>query len=165
MMMGSGPRRFALTTHITASVGLLGAIAAFLALAICGLTAIDERTVRAVYIAMKPMANFVIVPLAVAALLTGLVQSLGTPWGVFRHYWIVAKLGLTVFATVILLIKLRLIAQAAQLAAETVLPHADLRQVGLELMVHAAGGLLVLLVPAILSIYRPWGRTIYGLRK
>jgi hypothetical protein len=34
----------------------------------------------------------VIVPLSLAALLTGVVQSLGTPWGLFRHRWIVAKL-------------------------------------------------------------------------
>jgi hypothetical protein len=46
----------------------------------------------------------VIVPLSLAALLTGVVQSLGTPWGLFRHRWIVAKLALTVVATVLLLV-------------------------------------------------------------
>ena len=47
--------------------------------------------------------NFVIVPLAIASLLTGVVQALATPWGLFRHYWVVIKLFLTVFATLVLL--------------------------------------------------------------
>jgi hypothetical protein len=47
---------------------------------------------------------YVIVPLAVAALLTGLVMALGTPWGLFRHYWVLISLVLTILATVVLLL-------------------------------------------------------------
>ncbi|MEQ7780293.1 hypothetical protein [Xanthomonas hortorum] len=165
MIMAPRLRKFALTTHVIFSVGLLGAIAAFLALALAGLTADKAAIVRATYLAMDVTARFVIVPLAFASLLTGLIQSLGTSWGLFRHYWILAKLLLTVFATAIVLAKIRLIGYAAHLAAETILPRADLRMAGMELAVHAAGGLLVLLVPAILSMYKPRGLTIYGQRK
>ncbi len=165
MIMAPRLRKFALTTHVTFSVGLLGAIAAFLALAVAGLTTEEAAIVRAGYLAMDLTARFVIVPLAFASLLTGLVQSLGTSWGLFRHYWILAKLLLTAFATTILLAKIELIGYAAHLAAETILPRADLRTVGMELAVHAAGGLLVLLVPAILSVYKPRGVTAYGRRK
>jgi hypothetical protein len=160
--MRSGLRKFALTVHVTASVGLLGAVAAFLALAALGLMSADERMVRAAYPAMAVTARVVIVPLAFAALATGLVQSLGTPWGLVRHYWVLLKLLLTLFATIILLIKMRLIGEAARLAGETALLRADLRMVGFELMVHAAGGLLVLIVPAVLSVYKPPGITGYG---
>jgi hypothetical protein len=158
-------RKFALTAHIISSVGLLGSIAAFLALAVAGLTSQDAQIVRAVYLAMDLTARFVIVPLAFSSLLTGLIQSLGTPWGLFRHYWVLAKLLLTAFATIILMVKMDLIGYAAGLAAETVLPHADLRAAGMQLAVHAAGGLLVLLVPAVLSVYKPRGLTPYGKRK
>src|SRR5712691_3948233 len=96
-------RKFTLTAHITSSVGLLGSIAAFLALAVAGLTSQDAQVVRAVYLAMDLTARFVIVPLAFSSLLTGLIQSLGTPWGLFRHYWVLAKLLLTAFATIILM--------------------------------------------------------------
>ncbi len=163
--MTPGLRKFALTAHITSSVGWLGSIAAFLALAIAGLTSDDAQIIRAAYLAMDLTARFVIVPLAFASLLTGLVQSLGTPWGLFRHYWVVAKLLLSTFAIVILLTKMQLIAYAAQLAAETVLARADPRAAGMQLAVHAAGGLLVLLVPVILSVYKPRGLTPYGRRK
>jgi hypothetical protein len=165
MLMTPGLRKFALTAHVTSSVGLLGSIAAFLVLAIAGLTGQDAQIVRAAYLAMDLIAPFVIVPLAFASLLTGFIQSLGTAWGLFRHYWVLAKLLLTVFATSVLLAKMELISYAASLAAEPILSRADLRTAGVELALHAAGGLLVLLVPAVLSIYKPRGLTPYGRRR
>jgi hypothetical protein len=163
--MGPRLRKFALTLHVTSSVGLLGAIAAFLALAVTGVSNQNEQMVRAVYLAMPSIARLVVLPLAFASLLTGLIQSLGTAWGLFRHYWVLVKLLLTVFAAAVLLLKMELINYAARLAAETAWPQADLHEVGIQLAVHAAGGLLVLLVPMVLSIYKPQGMTRYGWRK
>jgi len=105
MTMTPNLRKLALTAHVTSSVGLLGSIAAFLALSIAGLNSQDTQTIRAAYLAMDLVARLIIVPLAFASLVTGLIQSLGTPWGLFRHYWVLAKLLLTAFATTILLIK------------------------------------------------------------
>lgn len=120
--------------------------------------------VQAAYLAMNLTASAVIVPLAFASLLTGILQAPGTTWGLFRHYWVLAKLVLTVFATAVLLLKMPLIAYAASIAG-TVLSAADLREAGIKLMVHAGAGLLLLLVPAALSVYKPGGLTPYGLRK
>ncbi len=165
MTMAPGLRKFALTVHVICSVGLLGAIAGFLALAIAGLTSQNDQMVRAAYLAMELIARFVILALAFASLLTGLIQSVGTPWGLFRHYWVLVKLLLTAFATIVLLVKMELIGYAARLSAETTLFRADLRAAGIQLVIHASGGLLVLLVPAILSVYKPAGMTRYGWRK
>jgi Na+/phosphate symporter len=165
MTMAPSLRKFALSAHITSSVGLLGAIAGFLALALAGLTSQDARMVRAAYLAMEPIAWFVIVPLAFASLLTGVVQSLGTPWGLFRHYWVLVKLLLTVFAATVLLLKMELISYVAGVAAATTLSSADLRAARTELVSHATGGLLVLLIPMALSVYKPRGMTRYGWRK
>ena len=79
------------------------------------------QIVRACYLAMPLIAWLVIVPLAVASLLIGIVQSLGTPWGLFRHWWVLLKLLVTVFATTVLLLKMQLIGTVAGAAAET--PH------------------------------------------
>jgi hypothetical protein len=114
---------------------------------------------------MELTARFVIVPLALASLLSGLIQSLSTPWGLFRHYWVLVKLLLTIFATIVLLKKMPLIGYAARRAAETPLSTADLRVAGIPLAVHAAGGLLVLLVITTVSVYKPWGLTLYGRRR
>jgi hypothetical protein len=158
-------RKLLLTAHVASSVGLLGAVAAFLTLAIAGLTDQDERIVRGAYPAMELIAQFAIVPLAFASLLTGIVQSLGTQWGLFRHYWVIAKFSITAFATVVLLAKMELISHAARLAEEAALSRSDLRSAGLQLLVHATGGLLILLIPTALSVYKPRGVTAYGKRK
>lgn len=162
MMMGPRLRKSALTVHVTASVGWVGAVAGFLALAIAGLTSRDAQTVRAAYLAMELTAWFVIVPLAFASLITGLIQSLGTTWGLFRHYWVVAKLGLTVLATIILLVKMEPISYLAGAAGSGTLVHGALRGVRVQLVVHAVGGMLVLFVATILSVFKPWGLTPYG---
>lgn len=163
--MTPGQRRFALIAHITASVGLLGAVASFFLLALAGLWAVEDQVVRAAYLAMNLLSRYLIVPLAVTALLSGVIQSLGTPWGLFRHQWVLAKLLLTAFATAVLLEKLPLIAYAARLAAEEFLPQTALYTAGLQLAVHSAGGLFVLLVPVVLSVYKPRGLTSFARRQ
>jgi hypothetical protein len=84
-------RKLAFTAHVTSSVGWLGAVAAFLGLSIIGLTSAEAGTVRAVYLAMEATGWYVLIPLSLASLLTGLIQSLGTRWGLLRHYWVFAK--------------------------------------------------------------------------
>ena len=101
-------------------------------------------------------------PLAFTSLLIGIVQSLGTAWGLFQHYWVIAKLVLTLFVTVVLLLQMKTIATLARIASETTLSSGDLGRPRLSLVIHAAGGLLVLLVPVALSVYKPGGRTSRG---
>ncbi len=161
MTMTPGIQKLALTAHVTSSVGWIGTVAGFLVLAIAGITSKDAQTVRAAYLAMDLIAWFVIMPLAFASLITGLIQSLGTTWGVFRHYWVVAKLGLTVFATIIRLVKMEPISYLAGAAGSGTLVHGALRAVRVQMVVHAAGGMLVLLVATVLSVFKPWGMTPY----
>src|SRR5262249_10514365 len=106
-------RKFVLITHIVSTVGWMGATAAFLALAITGVTSHDDRVTTSAYIAMDLIGRKVIVPLALASVGTGLVQSLGTSWGLFRHYWVLLKFTLTVIATALLLLHMNLAARLA----------------------------------------------------
>lgn len=165
LMMGPFLRKLLLTTHIVVSIGWIGAVAAFLVLAILGLNSKDDQMVRATYLTMAPIARFVIVPLALTALLSGIIQGIATPWGIFRHRWIFVKLLLTTFATVVLLRKMPLIGNTAHQAAVMSYPITNLRAAGRELLVHSVGGLAVLLVVTTLSVYKPWGLTRYGRRK
>lgn len=158
-------RKLALTAHVTLSVGWLGAVAGFLALAVAGLTSHDAQTVRAAYLAMELITWYAIVPLSLASLFTGLVSSLGTRWGLFRHYWVLVKFLLTVFATIVLLVQTKRIGHMAGAAAETILSSGDLRGPRISLVVHAAGGLVVLLAATALGVYKPRGMTRYGRRE
>jgi hypothetical protein len=160
--MTPGIRKFALTTHVTSSVGWFGAVAAFLSLAIAGVTSGNAQTVRAAYLAMEVTTWGVIVPFSLATLLTGVVQSLGTTWGLFRYYWIIAKLALTVLATIILLAHTQPIGRVATLAAERILSSADLHQLRIQLIADAGAAMVALLVATTLSVYKPWSLTPYG---
>jgi hypothetical protein len=71
--------------HLTVSVGWIGAVAGYIALDVATVTGQDADTLRAAYAGMDLLARRVIVPLPLASLLTGLVVSLGTKWGLFRH--------------------------------------------------------------------------------
>jgi hypothetical protein len=170
MTMTPGLRKFALIVHLTSSIGWIGAVVAYLALGVSAVTSQDAQMVRAAWIAMDLTGWFVIVPLALGALLTGLVISLGTPWGLFRHYWVVISLVLTVFSTVVLLLHMPTVSALADVAraADGADPSAGsgraLGGLGGDLF-HAGGGLLVLLVVTVLNVYKPRGMTPYGWRK
>lgn len=165
LLMTAGVRKAALTAHVASSVGWLGGVAAFLALAVTGLDSADALRVRACYVAMDVITWDVIVPLSVASLLTGVVQALGTTWGLFRHYWVVFKLTLTVVATGILLLHTEPIGEVAELAARTTLSSADVRETRAQLVADAGAALVALLVTTTLSVVKPRGLTRYGRRK
>ncbi len=156
-------RKLALLTHVTFSVGWLGAAAAYLALALAGLSSMDAGFVRGAYLGLELMARYVIVPFCLVGLAAGLIQSLATEWGVFRHYWVTVKFVLTTAATVILLLHMNTVSRVASLARDGALLNPENAQFRLHLVVHAALGLIVLLVATVLSIYKPWGRSKYRL--
>jgi uncharacterized membrane protein len=157
-------RKFALAIHITSSAGWIGAVAGYIALDVAAATGQDAQTLRAVYLAMELIAWYVIVPLAIASLLTGLVMSLGTKWGLFRHYWVLISLLLTVIATVVLLVETQTISYFAEIAADPTTSGDDLRALG-STLVHSVGGTVVLLVILVLNVYKPRSMTRYGWRK
>jgi hypothetical protein len=80
----------------------------------------------------------------------------------FRHYWVVAKLMLTTFATVILLVYLGTFREMAGMAAD---PVADLDAVkNASPLIHSVLALIVLMIATVLGVYKPGGMTAYGRR-
>jgi len=165
MIMRPGVRKFVRTAHIIFTVGWLGAVAGFLVLAIAGLTSQDTQMVRSVYPAMELIARFVIVPLSFAPLLlTGPLLSLGTPWGLFRHYWIIVKLVITVLSIIVMQLHMQPISHLAHVAANGTLSGADY-SLQIQMVVASGAALLALLAATGLSVYKPRGMTLYGWRK
>jgi hypothetical protein len=162
-------RKLTITAHVAFSVGWLGAVAAFLVLSIAGLTSHDAEVVRGAYLSMDLISRFIVIPMCFAALATGLLQALGTPWGLFRYYWILVKFGLAIFATIALLVhQFVAVAEAAKrvsgAAAETLF-SADLGPLKTELVRAPSLAILLLLGVTTLGVYKPWGLTRYGRRK
>lgn len=162
VLMKPGVRKFALSAHLTFSVGWIGAVLAYLALGVAAVTSADVQTVRGVWRAMELIGWYVIVPLALASLVSGVVMALATKWGLFRYYWVLISFVLTVFATVVVLLHMPDVTLMAQTAQEA--EGASLEALGGDLL-HPGIGLVVLLVVQALNIYKPPGMTRYGWRK
>jgi hypothetical protein len=162
-MMTMNPKvsKLMLTTHITFSVGWIGTIAAFLALAIVGLVG-NDQIIRACYISMEVVAWFVIVPFCLASLITGLIQALATQWGLFKHWWILVKLILTVIATLILMLHMQPISYLADVATQQVIARDELRNLRIRIIADAAAAILVLIAITTVSVYKPWGKIQFG---
>lgn len=150
-------RKTLLTAHIVVSIGWLASALCVLALAITGLTSADAQMVTSAYRATEVIWRFVILPFSVAALASGVIQAALTPWGLFRHYWVLAKLLLTLVAVVLLLTHTSSLLPAL---SQTDVPHAG-NHGGLtprtHLVVASGGTVLLLLFTAVLSVFKPWG--------
>ena len=155
-------RKALLCVHVALSTGSIGAVGAFLLLVAIGSTA---PTAGAMYIAAAPIASFLILPLIIAALVSGIVQALVSPWGLLRHYWVLAKLVLTALALIVLLLQLDGIGVVASWAAEQGGNAPGMAEARLSMLVHAAGGLVVLGLTLVLSVLKPRGLTRYGWRR
>jgi hypothetical protein len=165
MIMPQGLRKAMLTAHVIASIGWFGAVVAFLALALTGTMSQDPQVVRAVYLVLGVTTWWAIVPLALLAVVTGVVSSLFTKWGLFRYYWVLVKLVLTAGATFGLLEHATLVNRLAGVAARTAVLGSNFAGAQQSLVTDAAGGLVVLLLLTVLSVYKPRGLTPYGQRK
>jgi Predicted integral membrane protein (DUF2269) len=165
MTMRPRLRDLALTTHVLASVGWFGAVVVFLVVAVAGATTRDRQLASSAYVTMQLIGWWVIVPACFAALATGIVQSLGTKWGLFRYYWVLIKLVLTILATGFLMLHTRPIDDMAEMARTMTLAPDDHRGMRLQLVFDAGAALVVLIVNTVLAVYKPRGMTRYGRRK
>jgi hypothetical protein len=91
------------------------------------------------------------------------VQSLATTWGLFRHYWVIVKLGITVFACLILLLYTRTVDHVAGVAAASGSDLDAMRSPSFVL--HSGVGIILLLTATGLAIYKPAGLTRRGWRR
>jgi hypothetical protein len=84
--MTAPQRKLLLAAHVVSCVGWLGAVVAFLVLGIAGLTSRSAEIVRGTYLSMELISRFAVIPLCLAAMATGLIQAIATPWGLMRQY-------------------------------------------------------------------------------
>lgn len=165
--MTPNTRKLLLTTHITVSVSWIGAVLAYLALVITAMAAPDDHLLRGAWISLELIGWYVIVPLALSALFTGVGIALSTPWGLFRHYWVLTSLFLTTVATAVLLQHMSTVSAFAGIAADAAIP-AVASVLGPALrgeLLHSGVGLLMLIAIAALNVYKPRGLTAYGKRR
>jgi hypothetical protein len=161
MTMSPPLRKTVLVLHVASSVGWMGAVAVFVALDLVARIEGDPEVNRLIWLALDATGWTLLVPLAIASLATGVISALGTQWGLLRHYWVLFKLLITAFSTLVLITQVQGFAGRAEHAAD---PSFDSGALGSELL-HTGGGLIVLSFALILSVLKPRGMTRYGQRK
>jgi hypothetical protein len=155
-------RKLALTAHVTTSVAWMGGVACFLALSIAGFTSQQHSTVQAAYVAMNLICWSVVAPLSVVSPISGLVQAIGTPWGLSKHYWVLVKLLVTVPCTLALLLHMLPTTQLAAAAMQGALVDEAMRELRVQLIADSAVALVALSLVVALAVYKPRGLTRAG---
>ncbi len=162
MIAGPRLRRFLLAVHLTCSVGWIGAVCAYLALAFAVPATNDPSVVRAAWIGMELVGWRAIVPLSVGSLGTGVLLGAVTRWGLLRHYWVLISLVGTVVLTAVLMLHMPdVTAQADRARAAR---EQELLVMGSDIA-HAVIGLVLLMGILVLNTLKPRGVTKWGWRK
>ncbi|MFJ3584467.1 DUF2269 domain-containing protein [Streptomyces sp. NPDC090127] len=147
-------RRALLVVHVAVSVSWLGLSVGLLALGITAYTTGDLSLTEAAYRAMKVFADWLLAPVAVVTLASGLVLSLGTPWGLARHRWVWTKFWITLATAAATVFALRPEIEHAA-AAGTPDP---------SLVVAPTVSMVAYLFMTAISVLKPWGLTRRGRR-
>ncbi len=152
-------RKLWLTLHVGFSVGWLGAAMAMLVLAIVGASASNPMLRHYAYEIMHIFDLAIVIPLVLLALITGLVMSLGTKWGLVRYWWVLVKFAIALSIPLFAAVQESLWVREA-VAATRADPAADLAGTDVRLWVcFIVFSLLLLWTATALSSYKPWGKT------
>jgi hypothetical protein len=162
--MSRGRRKLVLTLHVITSVGWLGAAIAMTILLVAGFITRNPVLRHAAFTFMHVYDLTIMIPLGYLALVTGVLLSVGTNWGLLKHWWIVTKLVLTiaVLAFAGFFTSGWVLGAVARTAED---PMADLGALAVQLAVNFAAFNVVFWTTTIISIYKPWGPTPRGKRK
>lgn len=99
MKLSRPARRASLVVHVAVSASWLGLTLGLLALAVTATTTRSAVTAEASVRAMRLFADRLLLPLAFLTLLSGVLLSVGTSWGLARHRWVLTKFWLTLVTT------------------------------------------------------------------
>jgi hypothetical protein len=149
-------RAVLLTIHVVMSVGWVWLLGALVALEVIGLITVNPVERAGIATAMASIAVWVLIPVVFASLVSGLVLALSTPWGLVRHWWVLAKCVIAVALTATGLVLL--LPRLSQIVAGLGEPA------GMQTLVVRSISLLLLLAATGVSVVKPWGKTPHGRR-
>ncbi|WP_328506975.1 DUF2269 domain-containing protein [Streptomyces sp. NBC_00391] len=153
-------RRALLVVHVIASAAWLGLTLGLLALGAAAGTTSSAAVVEASVRAMKLFADWLLVPVGLLTFTSGLLLSLGTPWGLARHRWVYTKFWLTLATLTATVLALRPGVNTAVTAVAAVLPAARRRDV----LFGPVVSLCAYVFMTVISVLKPWGLTRRGRR-
>nr|WP_052479269.1 PDR/VanB family oxidoreductase [Kibdelosporangium sp. MJ126-NF4] len=159
--MSQRTRKLALALHVVFSVGWIGISASMVVLALVGLNTTHPGVRVGSYNALMTLDETIMGIFALVSLITGVWLGLGTPFGLIRYWWVVAKqvlFGLVMIGafgfTHIWVIG----------GLDEALATGGITSGGVALVFGAPTLMALLTAAAVISVYKPWGRTPRGKR-
>jgi hypothetical protein len=146
------------------SVGWIGADLVFLILSVTGFTSGDPALVAACYRAIGSFAVWLLLPLGLLSLATGLLLGIGSKYGLLRYWWVLTKLAINAVLLVLVLVALRPVVGDAAVASARVDPTLAQRLGSgpRNLLFPPLVSITALSVATYLGVFKPWGRTRRG---
>lgn len=155
-------RRVWLVLHVGFSVGWLGVALTMTVLAIVGLTAGSHGMRYGAYEVLHVVDLAAAIPSMALSIVTGLVVSLGSKWGLVRYRWVLTKFAISLSIPIVAgSVESPL---ADDLAVRTADPAAAPGGPGVALTACLAAFTAALWLATVLSVVKPWGRTRWGVR-
>jgi hypothetical protein len=142
------PYKLALTAHILGSVGWFG-VAVFVLFAFVASQVTGDGTLSNALLRTVETSPWLSIPVGLLAAATGVLLSLGTKWGLVRHWWVVAKIAISI---IVIVTDAFVLGRAAHDHLAGITSPGDLYG---PTIAHAA----VLEVATLLSVLKPKGRT------
>jgi hypothetical protein len=152
--LSASRRKLLLTIHIAASTALVGVVATAIALDVHALTSDDRAGLRGAFSFFDIADRTVFPPLAVAALVTGVILSYGTIWNLHRYPWVLVKLVLTI---ALVATGIALVNRWTGDALDALEAGHDPSEYVVRLLAVSAAHLAAVLLATVLSVYKPWG--------
>ncbi|MFE0178139.1 DUF2269 domain-containing protein [Streptomyces sp. NPDC059002] len=158
MKLSRPARRATLVVHVVGSAGWLGLTLGLLALALTAITTESTTIIEAAVRSMKIFTDWLVIPLSLLTLLSGLLLSVGTPWGLAKHRWVYTKFWLTLATTIASVFALRpgVSDSAATVAAGDPITDAS------GLIAGPIVSLSAYVFMTVISVLKPWGLTRRG---
>lgn len=158
-------RKLLVVVHVVSSVGWLAITMVNGVLTFTSVFTDDPRRQHAAILMMGQIGDYLLLPISVIALVSGLALGVGTKWGLVRYRWVAIKLVMTLIAIGLTLFTLLPgIRELAETAASTVdgqFVEAGRRPDGFYPIIVSSSMYLTMIV---LSVYKPGGKTRYGRR-
>ena len=84
-------KNWLVSAHVISGATWFGTAICMIAISLSNSNTTNGDTLYAINSILKTLDDFIIIPTAIASLLTGALLSWLTIWGFFKHYWVIAK--------------------------------------------------------------------------
>lgn len=150
--------------HLTFTGILLGCTAVIVVLVIASLATEDEDVLRASYTVMHLLATSSIRASSIGTVVTGVILSVFTHWGLLRYYWIVYKIIMTALSVAVGVVGfyywslngVTMIAEEGMRALDDPAFVMNNQQLWLGLVFQV----LSLVSMVFVSVFKPWGKRV-----